>query len=414
MPPSSEPGPRSSAETGSRLAEAIDAWLPTKDPGLRAQINELMQRASTTGVDPIAAMQAGLTTWFGGPALAVLLRAEAVTPIGGFGQVALEPSRPVRQPTLWPQRPKRLTDELFSSWLCRSAVAAGISPLRFARDVGCLELLADVDQDVSPATLERLALLSGQTPEHLARGTLPDHPTAPPETTTAAAEDLLLRDGRFLLGRRGLDGRGRAKPTLQYCPSCFQQDDRPYFRRSWRFAHQAVCGIHGCRLHDRCWRCGTSVSPLAQRHAEPQLRCQACEAPLLAAPIHFSPKIVLRQRSLGAMLFYLATQVAEAERHPHLDALAKALRSTKREPVAIRARRVAELRPSQVDAWFGPAASPSRASVFKRLATNGATDRLLTKRDPEDWRKRLRAARSTDPPRWLTDPVDFMSSRDAG
>ena len=399
MPPTFEPGPRSSAETGSRLAEAIDAWLPTKDPGLRAQIIELMRRASTTGVDPIATMQAGLTAWFGGPALAVLLRAEAVTPIGGFGQVALEPSRPVRQPTLWPQRPKRLTDELFSSWLCRSAVAAGISPLRFARGVGCLEPLADVDHDVSPATLDRLALLSGQTPAHLARGTLPDLPTAPPETTAATAEDLLLRDGRFLLGRRGLDGRGRAKPKLQYCPSCFQEDDHPYFRRSWRFAHQVVCEIHGCRLHDRCWRCGTGVSPLAQRHAEPQLRCQSCEAPLLAAPIHPSPRIVLRQRSLGAMLFYLATQVAEAERHPHLDALAKALRSTNREPVAIRGRRVAELRPSQVDAWFGPAASPGRASVLKRLAANGAADRLLTRRDPEDWRRRLRAARPTDPPR---------------
>ena len=87
--------------------------------------------------------------------------------------------------------------------------------------------------------------------------------------------------------------------------------------------------------------------------------------PCFAAPIHPSPKIVLRQRSLGAMLFYLATQVAEAERHPHLDALAKALRSRDREPVAIRARRVADLRPSQVDAWFGPAASPSRASVLR-------------------------------------------------
>ena len=414
MPPISKPGPQSSAETGSRLADAIDAWLPTKDPRLRAQIIELMRRASTTGVDPIAAMQAGLATWFGGAALAVLLSADAVTPISGFDRVALEPSRPVRQPTLWPQRPKRLTDELFSSWLCRSAVAAGISPLRFARDVGCLELLADVDRDVSPATLDRLAKLSGQTPEHLARGTLPDHPSAPPETTAAAAEDLLLRDGRFLLGRHGLDGRGRAKPKLQYCPSCFQEDDRPHCRRSWRFAHQVVCEIHGCRLHDRCWRCGTGVSPLGQRHTEPQLRCQACEAPLHAAPIHPAAKIVPRQRSLGAMLFYLATQVAEAERHSHLDALAKALRLRDREPVAIRARRIADLRPSQVDAWFGPAGSPNRASVLKRLATNGATDRLLTKRDPEDWRRRLRAARPTDPPRWLIDPDDFMSSRDAG
>ena len=192
--------------------------------------------------------------------------------------VALEPLSPLRHPTMWPQRPKRLTDEIFSSWLWRTAVAAGVPPYRFARDV----LGApgdDVDRDVAPATLRRLAQLSGQTFEHLAGGTLFETVIGTQETPAGLAEDALLRDGRFLLNGAKPDRLGRPRPVLQYCPRCLETDARPHFRRGWRFAHAVVCVDHGCRLHDRCWACGGAITPLASRVVDARPRCRSAQMP---------------------------------------------------------------------------------------------------------------------------------------
>ena len=119
---------------------------------------------------------------------------------------------------MWPQRPKRLTDEIFSSWLWRTAVAAGVPPYRFARDV----LGApgdDVDRDVAPATLRRLAQLSGQTFEHLAGGTLSETVIVTQETPAGLTEDALLRDGRFLLNGEELRSAGPASAGAAILPA---------------------------------------------------------------------------------------------------------------------------------------------------------------------------------------------------
>ena len=405
MPPISERDLRDSSTEDGQLTDALAAWLPTGDPATREKLLEFMRRAAAAHVDPIATLHAALTRWFPGEAIAMLPNLQPTTPPIGPGGIGIESSAPIRRPTMWPQRPKRLTDELFSSWLHRTAAAVGISPHRFLRDVARLEGLGDVDRDVSRATLERLGLLSGQTPEHLARGTLPDHPVTSPEKTSAVVEDLLLRDGRFLLRRPGRDARGRAKPRLQYCPSCLRTDERPHLRRSWRFAHSVACETHKCRLLDRCCQCGTYVSPLAQRQLGADFCCQACSTPLRAASIIAAAPIVPRQRSVDAMLFYVATQMSEAERQVHLDTLARSLRTTSYEPLASRAMRMSDLKPSVVDKWFGQAISPEHASILACLAANGTAYRLLAKESPDEWRRRMRTPHRNDPPRWITDAL---------
>lgn len=213
------------------FARGVEAWLPTRDRADQDAILHWMAEAAATGVDPVAVLRDCLSTWFGPRAQAALPLPPRPAPSRQAARIALEPLGVVRQPTMWPQRPKRLVDELFSSWLWRTALAAGAPPREFAQEVlgGAYD---DLDRDVPPATLHRLALLSGQRREHLARGTLADAPSVAQDTVAGIAENVLLRDGRFLLGTRSCDRQGRPRPVLQYCPLCMALGGRPHFLRA--------------------------------------------------------------------------------------------------------------------------------------------------------------------------------------
>ena len=233
MPPGDPSG-----EAERRLARDAEAWLPAPDRDARALILAFLREVEDAGADPIAELRDGTRRWFGARAAAALPAPRRELSQADSDTIALEPLSPARQPTMWPQRPKRLTDEIFSSWLWRTAVTAGVPPYRFARDV--LGTPGDdVDRDVAPATLRRLAQLSGQTFEHLAGGTLSETVIVTQETPAGLTEDALLRDGRFLLNGEKADRLGRPRPVLQYCPRCLETDARPHFRRGWRFAHAA-------------------------------------------------------------------------------------------------------------------------------------------------------------------------------
>ena len=216
----------------------------------------------------------------------------------------------------------------------------------------------DIDRDVAPATLRRLAQLSGQTFEHLAGGTLSETVIVTQETPAGLAEDALLRDGRFLLNGAKPDRLGRARPVLQYCPRCLETDARPHFRRSWRFAHAVVCVDHGCRLYDRCWACGGVITPLASRVVDARPRCHSCDAWLGGAPLVDATRARPRQRALHAMLFYLAARIAPHERRLHLDTLSGFLSNSATTSIMQRERSLLGLRASAPDRWFG---QPMRA-----------------------------------------------------
>ena len=304
-----------SEEAGRWLARAAEAWLPAQDRNARALILAFLREVEDAGADPIAELRDGAQHWFRstrGCSSAHAAPRSQRKPTAARSH--LEPPSATRHPTMWPQRPKRLTDEIFSSWLWRTAVAAGVPSYRFARDV-LGKPGDDVDRDVAPATQRRLAQLSGQTFEHLAGGTLSETVIVTQETPAGLTEDALLRDGRFLLNGENSDRLGRPRPVLQYCPRCLETDARPHFRRGWRFAHAVVCVDHGCRLHDRCWkRVYGAISPRASRVVDARPRCPACDAQLGGAPLVDATRARPRQRALHAMLFYLAARIAPEER----------------------------------------------------------------------------------------------------
>lgn len=349
-----------------RLIEDARTWLPTGDAAAHGSIVAWLALAARTGVDPIAGLRAALSRWFGSAA-GDLLQPQTVTALttpSAPELVALETLSSLRRPTLWPQRPKRFADELFSSWLWRASVAAGAPPRRFAAEA-LAAAYADPDTEVSDATLHRLALLSGQPVSCLAAATLT---VAHPVTRADAVLDALLRHGGFLLCAESRADRPRA--VLQYCPRCLAADPLPYFRRGWRFCIQAVCVRHRCRLYDRCWRCNALVEPLGQMTASRQPLCAHCGALLAGARAAPAPDVVRRQRGLICVLYYAAVSLEPAAVHRHLDVLAGQFASDS--PVMERAMAVGRLLPAELEHWFGPVADPRHRGLIQQHARGRA------------------------------------------
>jgi hypothetical protein len=282
-------------------------------------------------------------------------------------------------PDLVAARPKRLVDELFSSWLWRCATASHVSPALFAADV-LGSPYGDVDRDVAPQTVRRLARLSGQTFASLAAGTLPLTPAAPQDTIGGMVEDLLMTEDRLLLARRPEGGIRRDYPILGYCPRCLASDNKPYFRRRWRLVPFVVCLAHRTMLLDRCWNCHSRIDILTQGETGPQPSCGSCGVLLSMAPATTratAAALVPRQRNLEAMLAYLVTQLRADERAFHLRILSRQFSTG---ILHGRARVIAALTPAAAHLWFGAPIDPRHDAPLRMLAKGRRHDRDGTRR----------------------------------
>lgn len=349
------------------LAREAQIWLPTTDNLASERILNFLRQAAASSLDPIAALRDGLGIWFGE-------HAETALPVPGQndfvatpGGIAIEPLASLRRPTLWPQRPKRILGELFSSWVWRTSVAAGMPPVKFLADNPALRLV-DIDRDVAPATLQRLAQRSGQSVAHLAAGTIAPNLDAADDTPAGIIEAVLLRDGRFLRRRDKGGYNSRHFNLLQYCPRCLAADEHPYFRRAWRFGTSVVCLTHGDRLLDGCWRCGKPIEILAQRQARNQPCCAECEAPLGEVRGVREVNCKQQQLLLNTLLLYIGTYVPAAGHRPYLDALKQHFRAVPNGTTRARAAFLSELHPNKVDLWFSNTRQPQHAGALRTLA----------------------------------------------
>ncbi|MBP8231557.1 MAG: TniQ family protein [Rhizorhabdus sp.] len=138
----------------------------------------------------------------------------------------------------WPVRFKLQPDELLSSWLHAVTLANGISLLQFGRFLGLngAPRLRTLDYDC-PDWMWHLLVGEMRLPEHLAAALLVDE----------RLETLLLQEPRA--------PQHGGITWLQYCPACWSEDTRPYFRRHWRLATLLHCRQHYKALKDQCPRC---------------------------------------------------------------------------------------------------------------------------------------------------------------
>jgi hypothetical protein len=263
-----------------RLRQELETLLASAEPECRERIMAMVCRRPREGLEIMPQLRAAL-----GPQLQRWPRPYAVcgdhTRRADDAGLVVEPLADQPVATLWPYRPKREPDELFSSWLWRIARGLGAPPKRFTREVVGPDL-TDIDSDVSDTAIERLAFLSGQTREHLLRGTMRPDVTPDPGDLRGRVQQRLLRHGDLVLNR-SRRGRRRGIPVIQYCPVCLRRD-RAYLRRGWRFSLEVACFDDGCFLLDACWRCGALLDPLAQTVPSDEFICIKCAAPLARAP----------------------------------------------------------------------------------------------------------------------------------
>ena len=259
-----------------RLRQDIDALLPDRDAQTRQNIFRLLSMGTRKGLDLLPRFRAAIAH-----REIPSIGHDETPPLDGPGlEVDILPER--QRATLWPYRPHRLPDELLSSWLWRVARGLGAPPRRFVVDaIG--SRLADVDRDIDDTAIDRLAFLSGQTREHLLRGTMRPDADAEPRDRRQQVQQALIKYGDLVLNRfRG--GRGRAIPITQYCPVCLGGEPTRYLRRGWRFSLEVVCSDDGCFLLDACWKCGAVLDPLALAVPCTEFLCCKCSAPLARAP----------------------------------------------------------------------------------------------------------------------------------
>ncbi|PBP71090.1 hypothetical protein CCL15_12585 [Pseudomonas syringae] len=169
---------------------------------------------------------------------------------------------------LWPCAQPILEDELLSSWLVRTALAHGCSPLTLTNSIWprWRAWSTDMDRGLGTIRAAQLAHLAGCA-------------TTDIEVCSLAAASRLITSTRktgsgtlpWLLARgsRNL----RCAGGLQICPQCFGQSI-PYYRISARLAWHVACPVHLVRLVDRCPNCCTALQP--HRLVPPDESCAHC------------------------------------------------------------------------------------------------------------------------------------------
>ena len=159
-------------------------------------------------------------------------------------------------PSLWPVRPKPLTDELLSCWIMRLAHGLGLKAQTLCNVLWGASLQIwnrDIDRLGPEKVLTTLSAHTGVTFDDVLA------------TTLRIFEGKVFgrcKDSGALpwiqslkINHRMRDGFG-----MQFCGICLANDRIPYFRKRWRVSFYTVCTKHRVMLHDRCPACGSAVA----------------------------------------------------------------------------------------------------------------------------------------------------------
>lgn len=174
-----------------------------------------------------------------------------------------------------------LTDESLSSWLIRIALEHGCDPLVLTGNIWPKWRIwtTDLDRQLTTAKCRELALVTGAK-ESLIQQAFLSH------WAQSFSSMPLPKHGIWpwvlALGVRNRTYRG----GVQFCPLCFHNDTRPYFRRYWRFAWVTSCLEHNIQLVDRCPSCKIPIEPhrLEAINAQTLNFCSSCHFNLSHSP----------------------------------------------------------------------------------------------------------------------------------
>lgn len=142
--------------------------------------------------------------------------------------------------------------EVLSSWLIRSGLDMGCSPLTLTKALWgkWRALTIDLDRGVSGDRLESLLAHSFEDKQKILRTMIKNE--APYLIKNSNSAWLLSLGQR---GRSNFSGR-------QICPQCFESDGKSaYLRLVWRMGWHCCCEKHQTYLIDHCPNCGVVIQP---------------------------------------------------------------------------------------------------------------------------------------------------------
>lgn len=171
----------------------------------------------------------------------------------------------------WPLTPSILPDELFSSWLVRTAHAHGCEPRTLTSVVwpGTRAWAFDLDRLHPWANHEVLAAMTGLGTSDLLASTL--WPIIQLLHPNPAVQRSGLLPWILPLGCRSRSHAG----GLLCCPQCIM-DPQPFFRQQYRLAWHTACPRHRLLLIDRCSSCYSALQPGRMLAGHPLSRCHHC------------------------------------------------------------------------------------------------------------------------------------------
>lgn len=171
------------------------------------------------------------------------------------------------QRDVWPVTVAPQFDELLSSWFMRTAYANGISSRHLAGLVGLTGALwlAKLDTSAPDYVLAGLSRNTGHKVWRLRQMMVVKDAWLPLLLDLPCTDDQIV--GSY----------------LQFCPLCLSADERPYFRRHWRLAHNIICRAHRRGLLICCPRCSSGISAAGHRTVLPLHFCAVCSHDLRKA-----------------------------------------------------------------------------------------------------------------------------------
>ncbi|PMY41471.1 hypothetical protein C1Y35_07770 [Pseudomonas sp. GW456-L14] len=208
----------------------------------------------------------------------------------------------------WPLTPQLLPDELFSSWLVRTALAHACTPETLTDNawpksrIWCI----DLDRGLSESRLAVLAQLTGVSVADLTASTLllVAHALHP----DAFLQISNLWPWILVLGCRNHFHAG----GLQCCPGCMDEP-APHYLIQDRLAWHTSCPLHRSLLVDRCPRCFSALQPGLLRVGNSLAQCHHCgEHFSIAAPLSCSEEALAFQRFADG-LYGKSTAFGQAE-----------------------------------------------------------------------------------------------------
>lgn len=173
--------------------------------------------------------------------------------------------------------PMPLENELFSSWLVRTAYAHKTHPHTFEN------LYLDLPQRLFSKNIDvALDRETAKNIEEKCRNKIHIY------SLTMQSYDAYLQEKIIP------NGFNKFITPLRYCPQCLTEDKIPYFRKEWRITLSTICLKHHCYLQESCPKCMSRLDvSKTYKNKLPYTYCYKCGFELKKSKnlsIHFAYK----------------------------------------------------------------------------------------------------------------------------